>query len=152
VRAFAVKSERAMSVEVDPVRIQASLGWRSPWKYEARLRGRRGAAGEDLSIPATAKPAPVLDAVKQTTLDRVCGGPEHARNDGNPNSSASASATGVVELFHELFRNTSPSRLTSGAARKLTTSRPPTAVSAPPTGLSTRTPTSLALRRADEHR
>jgi hypothetical protein len=37
------------------------------------------AAGQDLSIPATAKPAPVLDAVKQTTLDGACE-PEHDRN------------------------------------------------------------------------
>jgi hypothetical protein len=43
----------------------------------------------------------------------------------NPNSSAMASATGVVGLFQELFRNTPPGRSTSGSARKLTTGRPP---------------------------
>ena len=58
----------------NPRRIQAGLGWRSPLEYEAAY-----AAAEDLSIPATAKPAPVLGAVKQTTLDRACG-PEHDRN------------------------------------------------------------------------
>ena len=58
----------------NPRRIQESLGWRSPLEYEAAY-----AAGQDLSIPATAKPAPVLDAVKQTTLDGACG-PEHDRN------------------------------------------------------------------------
>jgi len=58
----------------NPRRIQASLGWRSPLEYEAAY-----AAAQDLSIPATAKSAPALGAVKQTTLDRVCG-PEHDRN------------------------------------------------------------------------
>ena len=58
----------------NPRRIQARLGWRSPLEYEAAY-----ATGQDLSIPATAKPAPVLGAVKQTTLDRACG-PEHDRN------------------------------------------------------------------------
>ena len=58
----------------NPRRIQESLGWRSPLEYEAAY-----AAREDLSIPATAKHAPVLDAVKQTTLDGACG-PEHDRN------------------------------------------------------------------------
>jgi putative transposase len=58
----------------NPRRIQECLGWRSPLEYEAAY-----AAGQDLSIPATAKSAPVLGAVKQTTLDRACG-PEHDRN------------------------------------------------------------------------
>jgi transposase InsO family protein len=60
----------------NPRRIQAKLGWRSPLEYEAAY-----AAGEDLSIPATAKHAPVLDAVKHTTLDGACG-PEQAREGG----------------------------------------------------------------------
>ena len=59
----------------NPRRIQARLGWRSPLEFEAAY-----AADKDLSIAATAKPAPVLlGAVKQTTLDRPCG-PEHDRN------------------------------------------------------------------------
>jgi hypothetical protein len=58
----------------NPRRIQASLGWRSPLEYEAAY-----AAAEDLSIPATAKPAPALGSVKQTTLDRAYG-QEHDRN------------------------------------------------------------------------
>jgi hypothetical protein len=58
----------------NPRRIQENLGWRSPLEYEVAY-----AAAEDLSIPATAKPAPVLGAVKQTTLDGACG-PEHDRN------------------------------------------------------------------------
>jgi putative transposase len=58
----------------NPRRIQESLGWRSPLEYEAAYT-----AGQDLSIPATAKSAPVLDTVKHTTLDGACG-PEHDRN------------------------------------------------------------------------
>ena len=60
----------------NPRRIQAKLGWRSPLEYEAAY-----AAGQDLSIPATAKDAPLLGAVKQTTLDGACG-PEQARESG----------------------------------------------------------------------
>jgi hypothetical protein len=60
----------------NPRRIQARLGWRSPQQYEAAY-----AAAQDLSILATAKSAPVLDPVKQTTLDGACG-PAHAREGG----------------------------------------------------------------------
>lgn len=52
----------------NPRRIQRALGWRSPAEYEAGFY-----AGADLSIPATAKPAPVLDGVKHTPLDTVSG-------------------------------------------------------------------------------
>lgn len=47
-----------------------------PLEYEATY-----AAGHDLSIPATAKDAPVLDTAKHTTLDGACG-PEQAREGG----------------------------------------------------------------------
>jgi putative transposase len=60
----------------NPRRIQDNLGWRSPLEYEAAY-----VAGHDLSIPATAKDAPVLDAVKHTTLDGACG-PAQAREGG----------------------------------------------------------------------
>lgn len=61
----------------NPRRIQQALGWRSPTEYEHGFY-----AGVDLSVPATAKPAPVLDGVKQTALDTACG-PEHGQSGGN---------------------------------------------------------------------
>jgi putative transposase len=61
----------------NPRRIQRALGWRSPNEYETGFY-----AGADLSVPATAKPAPVLDGVKQTALDTACG-PEHGHSGGN---------------------------------------------------------------------
>jgi putative transposase len=61
----------------NPRRIQQALGWRSPNEYEAGFY-----SGADLSVPATAKPAPVLDGVKQTALDTACG-PAHGRSGGN---------------------------------------------------------------------
>ncbi len=61
----------------NPRRIQRASGWRSPAEYEAGFY-----AGADLSIPATAKPAPVLDGVKHTPLDTVSG-PAHGQSGGN---------------------------------------------------------------------
>jgi putative transposase len=61
----------------NPRRIQRKLGWRSPMEYE-----RAFYAGVDLSVPATAKPAPGLDGVKQTALD-TARGPEHGQSGGN---------------------------------------------------------------------
>jgi hypothetical protein len=53
----------------NPRRIQRALGWRSPAEYEQAYH-----AGHDLTAPATAKPAPVLAAVKaQNSLDSGCG-------------------------------------------------------------------------------
>jgi hypothetical protein len=42
--------------------------------------GRGGRKGACQSTPARAKPAPVLGAVKQTTLDRTCGARRRARD------------------------------------------------------------------------
>jgi putative transposase len=61
----------------NPRRIQRALGWRSPNEYEQGFH-----AGVDLSVPATAKPAPVLGGVKQTPLDTTSG-PAHGQNGGN---------------------------------------------------------------------
>jgi hypothetical protein len=47
----------------NPRRIQRALGWRSPHEYEQGFH-----AGVDLSVPAIAKPAPVLGGVKQLRL------------------------------------------------------------------------------------
>ena len=61
----------------NPRRIQRALGWRSPMEHETGFH-----AGADLTIPATAKPAPVLAGVKQTALDTGCG-PAHGHGSGN---------------------------------------------------------------------
>jgi putative transposase len=61
----------------NPRRIQRALGWRSPCEYEQGFY-----AGVDLSVPATAKPAPVLDGVKHTPLDTTSG-PAHGHSGGN---------------------------------------------------------------------
>jgi putative transposase len=61
----------------NPRRIQRVLGWRSPNEYEAGFY-----TGADLSVPATAQPAPVLGGVKQTALD-TASGPAHGRSGGN---------------------------------------------------------------------
>jgi transposase InsO family protein len=61
----------------NPRRIQQALGWRSPNEYEQGCY-----AGVDLSVPATAKPAPVLGGVKQTALDTACGS-AHGQGAGN---------------------------------------------------------------------
>jgi hypothetical protein len=61
----------------NPRRIQRALGWRSPHEYEQGFH-----AGVDLSVPATAKPAPVLGGVKQTALD-TASGPAHGPSGGN---------------------------------------------------------------------
>jgi transposase InsO family protein len=61
----------------NPRRIQRALGWRSPNEYEAGFY-----AAADLSVPATAQPAPVLGGVKHTTLD-TASGPAHGRSGGN---------------------------------------------------------------------
>jgi putative transposase len=53
----------------NPRRIQKALGWRSPAEYEAGYH-----AGADLAVPATAKPAPVLAAVKATPCGRPAAG------------------------------------------------------------------------------
>lgn len=61
----------------NPRRIQRALGWRSPREYEQAFY-----AGADLSVPATAKPAPALGPVKHTPLDGPCV-PEHGQSGGN---------------------------------------------------------------------
>lgn len=53
----------------NPRRIQKALGWRSPAEYEAAYH-----AGADLSVPATAKPAPVLTGVKAKPSGRPAAG------------------------------------------------------------------------------
>jgi hypothetical protein len=63
--------------------------WRSPTEYEATFH-----AGHDLSVPATAKDAPVLGQVKPQGLDRACG-PEHAQNGGHDKEDGSP-PTGTV--------------------------------------------------------
>jgi hypothetical protein len=53
----------------NPHRLQRALGWRSPQEYEAHHL-----AGHDLSVPATAKDAPVLTGVKTKPFGRPSAG------------------------------------------------------------------------------
>ncbi len=75
----------------NPRRIQRALGWRSPNEYEQAFR-----AGVDLSVPATVKPAPVLDGVKQTALDTTSG-PAHGQDGGAAKENGSEGEPPVID-------------------------------------------------------
>ena len=58
----------------NPRRLQQALGWRSPLEYEAHHQ-----AGHDLTVPATAKDAPVLTGVKAKPSGRPSAGLDTGR-------------------------------------------------------------------------